>query len=287
VLYFWYRLGILLVVLLPRFLTTALSYFFGFFAFLFTPQERRSVCNNLRAILGDVELPVLWKLTLKNYSNFIIGLRDLMSFLYKDRSTITRFTDPESVRDRLSELTSDSSLIILSAHLGNWELSAFVVGYLGYRAHAIGLAQPDSDIEKIYQTLREKANVVVHPFKGGIVGVYKALKEGEIASIVSDRDINHDGVCVEFCGRRVKFPRGAAVLAFRTHSRSVLGCLIRDKRGYIPYLSEEIIVKENGSEEEFVKEYVQAFAKYLETFVKKYPDQWFQFFDYFKEYGCL
>jgi len=78
-------------------------------------------------------------------------------------------------------------------------------------------------MENLYKKMREKGNVLVHPFPGGVIGVYKALKNNEVASIVSDRDINKDGVKTRFFGKCVTFPRGAALLAYRTGARSVFG----------------------------------------------------------------
>jgi lauroyl/myristoyl acyltransferase len=113
------------------------------------------------------------------------------------------------------------------------------------------------------------------------------LKKGEIATIVSDRDLNKDGVPVTFFGKCVTFPKGSAVLAYRTEAKSVFGCAMRISDGkYRAYLEPEIKVDRNKGEKEFVKEYVQKFASILENYIKRYPDQWFHFFDYFREFEC-
>jgi len=156
----------------------------------------------------------------------------------------------------------------------------------GFVAHGIGLPQKEEDVEKFYEELRKRFNVIVHPFQGGFIGAYKGVKNGDIATIVSDRDLNKDGVCVEFFEKNVTFPKGASVLAYRTKVNSVFATLIREHDGYKVYFSEKFDIDFNLEESEFSKQYVSKFASVLEKFVRMYPTQWFHFFDYFEEYKC-
>jgi len=190
------------------------------------------------------------------------------------------------VRKGLLELKEGKGLVVPTAHLGNWELAGVLGGLAGFRLHGIGLPQVNEEVERFYKEFRDKYNVVVHPFQGGFIGAFRGVKEGEIATIVSDRDINKDGVCVKFFGRNVTFPRGAATLAYRTKVNSVFATLIREGSGYRLYISDVIDADFNLSEEEFSKVYVQKFANVLESFIKRFPTQWHHFFDYFKEYSC-
>jgi KDO2-lipid IV(A) lauroyltransferase len=284
--YFLYRLGIFLIRVLPSSFTTALAYFFGFCVYFLSPKKRTVVYKNIEAALGKEDVLSIKKSVKMSFINFLLNLRDYFMFLYYDLDKIAQIADFEGIKEKLDDLcSSKKGVIIPTAHLGNWELAGFVVGYLGFRAHGIGLSQPDPKVEEIFQQLRDKGNVVVHPFKGGAAGVYKALKNNEIATIVSDRDINHDGVKVQFLGKCVTFPRGIGVLAYKSKARSVVGYLVRENGKYHAYVSDEIIIdKEN--EEDFVQAYVEKFAEILANLVKKYPDQWFNFFDYFEEYKC-
>jgi KDO2-lipid IV(A) lauroyltransferase len=285
--YFLYKLGVFLIRVFPYNITTGLAYFFGFCVYLLSPRKRNYVYKNFQIVLGQKNILEIRKATRMSFINFLLNMRDYLMFLYCELDKISQIVDLKGIKDKLEEFcSSNNGLIIPTAHLGNWELAGFVVGYLGFRAHGIGLSQPDSRIEGIFKKLREKGNVIVHPFKGGAAGVYKALKNNEIATIVSDRDINHDGIKVEFMGKCITFPRGIGVLAYKSGARSAIGYLVRENNKYIARLSEEIIVDRNLNEEGFVQEYVKKFAEKLESLVKKYPDQWFNFFDYFEEYKC-
>ncbi|MGC9124749.1 MAG: lysophospholipid acyltransferase family protein [Caldisericaceae bacterium] len=269
----------------PRAFYENLGKFIVTLDYLFGSRKRRAVSKNIEAITGETDGKVIRRLTYSLYINFALNIIDYCKFLKRDENAFRRTIDFTGIKETLTDLSlAKKGVIVIAAHLGNWEIAGFLVGFLGFKPHGIGLPQTDQKIEGLYQKMRENWNLTVHPFNGGALGVYKALKQNEIASIVSDRDINHDGAIVDFFGRKVRFPKGAATLAYRTGARSVFGYAIREKGLYRAILSPEIVIDRSKGEESFVSEYVQTFASLLESAVKKYPDQWFQFFDYFEEY---
>ncbi len=262
--------------------------FIGTLNFFLFFKKRRKVLKNLSCILKSTDKKKMRRIALNLYENFAMNIADYFFLLFKwDKKQIGKRIILNGADEKLKELSSSKrGIIIPTAHLGNWEAAGFILGYMGYRAHGIGLPQPDKRLEELYQKMREKGNVFVHPFKSGVINVYRAIKNNEIASIVSDRDINKDGVKVNFFGKCVTFPGGAALLAYRTGARSISGFAVREGRKYRAYLGPEIIVDRSKEEKAFVKEYIQTFATILEKYVSKFPDHWYHFFDYFEEYKC-
>ncbi len=254
----------------------------------FFSKKRRRVYRTLKIILGDGNNKKIRKIALNLYKNFALNIADYILLINWNKSNWMNFVDLNHADKKMKEITKNGKGVVIStAHIGNWEVAGFIIGYMGYKAHGIGLSQPNKKVEELYREVRKRGNLFVHPFRGGFIGVYRALMKGEIATIVSDRDLNKDGVPVQFFGKCVSFPKGSAVLAYRTGARSIFGCAIRMTDGkYRAYLEPEIIVDRSKSKEEFIKEYVQKFATILENYIRKYPDQWFHFFDYFKEFEC-
>jgi len=284
VLSFLYKLGKKYVELLPVPFIYFTARVLGFFSFLFD-RKKVYVLRNLRNITNESGVK-LFLLGIDFYNQFALNIADYFIVVVKGFDKIKILTPKEEVLNKLNELKGDKGLVIPTAHLGNWEVAGVLVGSLGFRAHGIGLPQKEEDVEKFYEELRKRFNVIVHPFQGGFIGAYKGVKNGDIATIVSDRDINKDGVCVKFFGKNVTFPKGASVLAYRTKVNSVFATLIREHDGYKVYFSEKFDIDFNLEESEFSKQYVSKFASVLEKFVRMYPTQWFHFFDYFEEYKC-
>ncbi|MGB9769666.1 MULTISPECIES: lysophospholipid acyltransferase family protein [Caldisericum] len=281
---FWYKLGKKYVKIMPVSFVYLTAKLLGFFSFWFD-RKRNYVLNNIKIITNKNRFS-LYKLGIEFYENFALNIADYFIVVVKGFDKIKILTPKEEVFKKLKELTQNGGLVIPTAHLGNWEVAGVLVGSLGFKAHGIGLPQQDIEVEKFYEELRRRFNVIVHPFQGGFLGAYKAVKNGEIATIVSDRDINKDGVCVNFFGRNVSFPKGASILAYRTKVKSIFAALIRENGYYKVYFSDEFDIDFTLPESEFSKRYVSKFASILEEFVKRYPTQWYHFFDYFKEYSC-
>jgi len=256
--------------------------------FLLFPRKRRKVLKNLSYILKDEGKKKVRRVALNLYRNFAMNIADYFFLSFKwDREEFGERIILNGADEKLQELASSKKgIIIPTAHLGNWEVAGFILGYMGYRSHGIGLPQKDKRIEEQYKKMREKANVLVHPVKGGAASVYRALKNNEVASIVSDRDVNKDGIKVNFFGRCVTFPGGTALLAYKSGARSIFGFALREGKKYRAYLGPEIIIDRSKGEKAFIKEYVQTFATILENHIRRFPDRWYNFFDYFEEYKC-
>jgi KDO2-lipid IV(A) lauroyltransferase len=283
--YLLYLLAIKIVLYTPKSFSECIARIIISVDYILSVNKRKAVLKNIEAITGISDRKIVRHLAYSLYVNFALNIIDYCRFLERNEELLKKTVDFAGVKERLGELSSSGrGVIVITAHLGNWEIAGLLVGFLGFKPHGIGLPQGDPRIEQLYKKLRSSWNVTVHPFKGGALGVYKALRQNEIASIVSDRDINHDGVSVNFFGRKVRFPKGAATLAYKTGARSVFGYAIRENTRYKAIISPEIIIDKSKNEQEFVQEYVQEFARLLEEAIKKYPDQWFHFFDYFKEY---
>lgn len=284
--YLLYLFAIKIVLYTPKFFSECIAKFIISIDYIVSAKKREAVIKNIEVITGMSDIKVAKHLAYSLYVNFALDIIDYCRFLERNEELFKRTVDFTGIKERLVELSlSGKGVIVIAAHLGNWEVAGFLVGFLGFKPHGIGLQQEDPRMEELYRKLRSSWGVTVHPFKGGALGVYKALRQNEIASIVSDRDINHDGVSVNFFGRKARFPKGAATMAYKTGARSVFGYAIRENNRYKAIISPEIIIDKSKNEQEFVQEYVQEFARLLEEAVRKYPDQWFHFFDYFKEYG--
>lgn len=285
-LYFFYRTSILLVKVIPRGVVQLIASTIGFLYFLLD-RKKAFVTRNIKNAIGGISFFGALVIASRLYMNFARNFADYFELFAHDIHYFKALIDFADLDDRIERaLDEEKGLIVVSLHIGNWELAGHLCGSFGKKVHGIGLVQPDPRVEKLYEELRSKGNVVVHPLSTGAISVYKALKKNEIAAIVSDRDINHQGLPAKFFNRCVKFPGGAALLSYKTGAKCFVGCLVRVGKGYKVEMSEEIKIDKGKSESEYISAFVQKVAAFTEQLVMKYPDQWFHFFDYFKEYSC-
>ncbi|HER43008.1 MAG TPA: hypothetical protein ENO08_00935, partial [Candidatus Eisenbacteria bacterium] len=123
-------------------------------------------------------------------------------------------------------LGAGKGAILATAHIGNWELPALLLGAQGYRLSVVAGEQMNSLLTDSVKRAKEARGIEVigpdQPYRR----LYRVLREGGIVALLLDGDIFRGGAPVELFGRQVNLPRGAARLAMSTGA-PVLGAFCR------------------------------------------------------------
>ena len=276
---YWFYRGVAFFV---RLLPLPVAYWLGLricdlFYFL-NRRGRRAVRENLRVVYEHQGLLPSRRLldgcARKTFQYFGKYLADFIRY---------RKLTPEGIRDRVSiqgreQLEairqSPRGAILLTAHVGNWELGGAFIAAMGIPLHAVVRPVPSPALERIFQFFREQRGLKVIPLAHAGVGVVKALKRGETVALVGDRDFTGNGRPWKFFGRNVSLPRGAAWFAHRTGAPLYLGFVTRAPDDtFILRLHPPIDPAQVPTEEE-----IQArIVRIMEDTIARDPCQWFIF----------
>jgi predicted LPLAT superfamily acyltransferase len=85
-----------------------------------------------------------------------------------------------------------------------------------------------------------------------------------------------------FFGEKAKFPAGPFILAVQRHVPVLTVFAMKEKRRNYRVLLHVIPAPEHGSRQEQVQMLCDAYAARLEEVVRLYPDQWYNFYDFWK-----
>jgi len=148
--------------------------------------------------------------------------------------------------------------------------------------------------EAVRKTLRSasagKRAKIISPEShlGGVVEIMNALRAGHIVSIMGDRAYGFESLQVEFMGDRAKFPYSAFKIAAAAQCPVLLllSAKVSDMR-YVVDLSHcfEPVYRGRTRQEEWLREWVQAYADVLSEYVQRYPYQCFLFHDVWQNEG--
>ena len=112
-------------------------------------------------------------------------------------------------------LRSGRGVVMVSVHLSNPEVAIQALGPLGATATVIVEALDARRLESLRARRESGGNRFVPATLSGVREALRALEGGNVVAVLTDRDIQGNGVCVPFAGRLARFPVGAVDLALR------------------------------------------------------------------------
>jgi KDO2-lipid IV(A) lauroyltransferase len=168
----------------------------------------------------------------------------------------------------------DKGVIILSAHLGNWELGAHVLERHGYPINAVVRPQPTARLDALFQSRRKSRGIRILPMDGGTRQVTTCLKRGELVVLVGDLDFSDKQHRVPFFGQPGRLPRGPAVLAARTGAPILPAFMIREPDETFRCCVYPPIIPDPSQSIDDIQKRI---CSVLEEVIGSHPDQWFAF----------
>ncbi len=176
-----------------------------------------------------------------------------------------------------SAVRQGRGVIILSAHLGNWEIGGSALVARGFPLDVVVARQRNELFDRHLTRSRERLGFGIIPRNEGRRGVLAALKAGRLAGILGDQDARRAGVFVDFFGRPASTARGPAVLALRSDALIVTLFAVR-LPGWKPRYHVHLEALEGTAatgRAARVAAITQAYTTRIEEYVRRYPDQYF------------
>lgn len=260
--------------------------------FFVLKSYREIVKENIRTVgrgkFTEREVARLAKRCFQNYSHKLL---DYMTMYRLNSSNQGDWVEKEIGEGNLQEaLTRGKGVICVTPHLSHWELGGYVLASKGYPINILTLREESQYLSRYEEGLRRKAgiNTITIDLKErpnfAILEIVKRLRGNEIVAMVADRIHEGEGIEVEFFGQPTYFPSGPAYLAFETGAAIVPVFVVLEKKmKYWGIIREPISMNKSGKKEEAVRQCLQEIAKRFEEVISQYPDQWFNFFPFWKK----
>ena len=166
--------------------------------------------------------------------------------------------------------------IIALPHVGSWEWGGSYLNSLGLGMTAVAEDLEPPELFAWFKSKRESIGIRIEPLDehAGTV-LLETLKRGGVIGLLCDRDIQGNGIEVEFFGERVRLPAGPATLALRTGATLVAAaCYTGPGRDHFAVITPPIPAERQGRLREDVTRVTQALALELEGLIRRAPEQW-------------
>lgn len=278
-LYFLYVLGNFVANTLPIKSGYILADFSGVVYYWFARKDRKIVAENLKVVLsqsGDCrELDRLIPMVFANFGRYLL---EFFRSPKIDQAFIRENIKFEGRQHLEEALKLGKGVILVGAHIGNWEMGAMTLAMLGYRMRIVAWSHKDKRINNFFLQRRKDKGVEVISLGWAIRKVFSSLKENALVAILGDIDYADPdtGIRVKFFGRETILPQGPAVFSLRTGAPIVVSTFLRETPGKFKLVMQPpMIYQSSGNQDEDVAKFTQNLAKAMETFIAQYPDQWF------------
>ena len=193
--------------------------------------------------------------------------------------------DGQSLVDALE--ARPEGFVILSSHVGNYEMAGYSMKPKIKKFNALVFSGETETVMENRQRVLSQNNIQIVPVKEDLSHLFTlnaALDNGEIVSLPADRIFgSQKNVECQFLGATARFPMGAFALAVQKNV-SVLAVFVMKERmrKYHAYVQEVECNRQDGKREQ-IAQMAQSFADRLETIVRRYPSQWFNYFDFWEQ----
>lgn len=193
-------------------------------------------------------------------------------------------------REKLLKLVnSGKGIILITAHVGNWQSALAKLDFLPVKVHALMQYDQQAAAKHFFDLGKKKRTFEIinadTPF-GGMIEATAALQRGEVVTIMGDRFVKGTSSTVNFLGAPAQLPNGAYTLAACVKSPVVIFLAAKTSRKTFQLKVWDVFYPQfqtRDKRQETLDDCCQKFADCLDKYIKVFPYQWYNFFDFWKQ----
>ncbi|HEX9221187.1 MAG TPA: lysophospholipid acyltransferase family protein [Gemmatimonadaceae bacterium] len=179
----------------------------------------------------------------------------------------------EEVDDVMSK---GKGAVLVTGHLGNWELAGAYVAARGVPLDAIARGMANPLFDDYLNRAREATGMTIIHDSDAVKRTPRSLRAGRAVAFIADQGVlGLASTYVPFFGRPAKTPRGAGVFALRFDVPVIFVAALRQPNGRFRIVVERIEARRTSNMDRDVDAIVAAFTEHLEKWVRVVPAQYF------------
>lgn len=276
-----YRIFVFLIKHLGVRAAYFLLYFVAFYYFLFERKSNRCMYDYFRNRLGFSPVKSFFSLY-RSYFTFGQTIIDKVTILggFRDRFSY-EFDGVEHLRELLD---AQKGGVLISAHIGNFEIAEhfFAEIDLNCQINIVTTDMERSAIKDYLKSISEKKStnkfIFVKDDMSHIFDINKVLSNNEIICFTGDRYFEGTkSLKANFLGKEALFPAGPFLIASRLGVPVIFVYVMKEKN-----LHYHLYARKAQSRHRDAQGLLEAYTQNMEDMVRKYPLQWFNYFEFWE-----
>jgi KDO2-lipid IV(A) lauroyltransferase len=186
------------------------------------------------------------------------------------------FRDAEGFEPIEEAYAAGKGIILITGHFGNWELAGAYVAARGIPIEVIVRRMNNPLFDSYITRTRAGAGMIVVHDHDAVRRTPRAFRAGHAVAFVADQGVlGLASTFVPFFGRPAKTPRGPAVFAMRFRLPTFFVAAVREPDGRYRCVATPVEIPDTGDREADVDTVVARYTSILESWVRRYPGQYF------------
>ncbi len=249
--------------------------------YAFSKKDRNGLSENLSlAFKRSKNDPIVKKMTRKIFHNYGEYMVDFFLLPQMPLKKVGNFFSDIRGEENLKEaLVKGCGAILISAHLGNWEIGSILMRLLNYPLAVTALPHNTEAANALVNRLRTKNRIKVFEINNSTfsgIEIFRYLKNNGIVAMIGDRDYFGAGLEIQFMGGVARLPTGPIALAMHSGAALIPTFVLKNQEGKYSGIMEKPVPLVSGkTRDEALLVNLKRTAGVLEQYIRRFPDQWY------------
>src|SRR2546425_11015607 len=263
--------------MMPRSHAYSAARILGRAGFHLAGRQRHAGLHNLRMAFPEMSEPQREQILRRSFQNLGRLLVEFTHFPELNKGNISQYVVHDGLENYLEGLSRGRGVIFMTAHFGAWELSSFAHALYGFPLKFVVRPIDNPRVEKLISDYRTLSGNIPIERRRATRDILKALRQNEAVGILFDQNTTRsEGVFADFFGIPAATTPSIALFALRAGAAVIPGFLIWDEKlkRHRLRLDPPVELVNTGDLSHDVLENTKRVSQILESYVRKYPDQW-------------
>jgi predicted LPLAT superfamily acyltransferase len=260
----------------------SLLYFVASYYVVFVPKATKPMRYYFSKVLGFGKLKTTFFLFRNNIS-FGKALIDKVALLSGVNNNFTFNFEGEKY---LHDMAANEGGLIISAHIGNWEIAGNLLERINTKVHIVMLDAEHKKIKALLEGAMTKKTMQVIPILDDMSHLFKireALKKNEIVAIHGDRFLpGSKTITMNFLGKPAQLPTGPFYIAMKYKKPVVFVSAVKESNDHYHFKSTKPVLYPNSrnveQKEIYLRKMIGDYIETMEATIRKHPEQWYNYY---------
>lgn len=200
------------------------------------PSRFERACRNLRDAYPDWDESQVRETAASSYQHlFRLGVELLYTPRFISFESLSRhIVISSSVGPSIREMLTHKPVLLITGHVGNWELLGYTISMMGFPMHAVYRPLDLRPLDRWVRDTRQRRGLTLVNKFGAVQALPDIVRGGQPVALVADQSGGDRGIFVPFFGRLTSTYKSIGMLALQTGATLVCGMARRMREDETP-----------------------------------------------------